>query len=174
MFLGGPKGVDGFPNGHPNLSGSHPRLLKDFPRGILIIEMLSASFQPKEVKDEVAKDVKRLSDVGEAPYMVSLDLEGRGGGGGHLLSRRRLHPTRQMAKKKWCHWVFPIFARHNRRPPKPIWQGDTREDNVEGIRGPLPCKPCTWGGSPCIATRCLLRGPNLRWAIWKGLWGCWL
>jgi hypothetical protein len=81
MFLGGPKGVDGFPNGHPNLSGSHPRLLKDFPRGILIIEMLSASFQPKEVKDEVAKDVKRLSDVGEAPYMVSLDLEGRGGGG---------------------------------------------------------------------------------------------
>jgi hypothetical protein len=38
--------------------------------------MLSASFRPKEVKDEAAKDVKRLSNVGEAPYMVPLDLGG--------------------------------------------------------------------------------------------------
>jgi hypothetical protein len=35
---------------------------------------------PKEVEDEVAKDVKRLSDVGEAPYpkapyMVLVDPE---------------------------------------------------------------------------------------------------
>jgi len=44
-FPGGPKGVDGLPNGHPNLNGSHPGLLKDFPRGIL-------------VKDETARDVK--------------------------------------------------------------------------------------------------------------------
>jgi hypothetical protein len=50
-------------------------LLKDFPRGILGIEMLLASLQPKEVEDEAAKDVKRLSDVGEAPYMVPLDPE---------------------------------------------------------------------------------------------------
>jgi hypothetical protein len=39
--------------------------------------MLLTSFRPKEVEDEVAKDVKRLSDVGEAPYMVPLDPEGR-------------------------------------------------------------------------------------------------
>jgi hypothetical protein len=47
-------------------------LLKDFPRGILVIEMLPASLRPKEVEDEATKDVKRLSDVGEAPYMVPL------------------------------------------------------------------------------------------------------
>ncbi len=75
-FLGGPKGVDGLPNGHPNLNGSHPGLLKDFPRGILVIEMLPASLRPKEVEDEAVKDVKRLSNVGEAPYMVPLDLGG--------------------------------------------------------------------------------------------------
>jgi hypothetical protein len=51
-------------------------LLKDFPRGILVIEMLSASLRPKEVKDEAVKDVKRLSNVGEAPYMVPLDPKG--------------------------------------------------------------------------------------------------
>jgi hypothetical protein len=42
-FPGGPKGVDGLPSGHPNLNGSHPGLLKDFPRGILVIEMLPTS-----------------------------------------------------------------------------------------------------------------------------------
>jgi hypothetical protein len=51
-------------------------LLKDFPRIILVIEVLSTSLQPKEVKDGAAKDVKRLSNVGEAPYMVPLDLRG--------------------------------------------------------------------------------------------------
>ncbi|CAK9880641.1 unnamed protein product [Sphagnum jensenii] len=43
QFLGGPKGIDGFPNGHPNFNDSHSSLLMDFPRGILVIEMLSAS-----------------------------------------------------------------------------------------------------------------------------------
>jgi hypothetical protein len=57
-FSGGPKGIDGLPSGHPNLNNSHPGLLKDFPRGMLIIEMLSASFRTKEVEDETAKDVK--------------------------------------------------------------------------------------------------------------------
>jgi hypothetical protein len=64
-FPGGPKGVDGLPSGHPNLNDNHPGLLRDFPRGILIIG-------PKEVGDETAKDVKWLFDVGEAPYMVPL------------------------------------------------------------------------------------------------------
>jgi hypothetical protein len=73
-FLGGLKGVDGLPSDHPNLNGSHPGLLKDFSRGILIIQMLLASLRPKEVEDKTAKDVKRLSDVGETPYMVPLDL----------------------------------------------------------------------------------------------------
>jgi hypothetical protein len=51
-------------------------LLKDFPRGILVIKMLPASLRPKEVEDKTAKDVKRLSDVGEASYMVPLDPGG--------------------------------------------------------------------------------------------------
>ncbi len=38
--------------------------------------MLPTSLQPKEVEDEITKDVKWLSDVGEAPYMVPLDLRG--------------------------------------------------------------------------------------------------
>jgi hypothetical protein len=86
-FPCGLKGVDGLPSGHPNLNNSHPGLLKDFSRGILVIEVLLTSLRPKAVEDEATKDVKWLSDVGEAPYMVPL------GGGGHLLSRRRLHPT---------------------------------------------------------------------------------
>jgi hypothetical protein len=64
--LGGPKGIDGLPSGHPNFNGSHPGLLKDFPKGTLVIEMLLAFLQLKEVEDEAAKDVKRLSDVSEA------------------------------------------------------------------------------------------------------------
>ncbi len=59
----------------PNLNGNHPGLLKDFPRGILVIKMLPTFFRPKEIEDEVAKDVKRLFDVREAPYMVLLDPE---------------------------------------------------------------------------------------------------
>jgi hypothetical protein len=50
-FWGGPKRVDGLNDGH---------LQKDFHRGILIIEMLLAFLQPKEVEDEAAKNVKRL------------------------------------------------------------------------------------------------------------------
>jgi hypothetical protein len=75
-FIGGPKGVDGLPSGHPNLNCRHPSLLKDFSKGILLIEMLPASLRPKEVKDETAKDVKRLSNLGKAPYMVPLDPGG--------------------------------------------------------------------------------------------------
>jgi hypothetical protein len=51
-------------------------LLKDFPKRILIIKMLPASLRPEEVEDKTAKDIKRLSDVGEASYMVPLDPGG--------------------------------------------------------------------------------------------------
>jgi hypothetical protein len=71
--LGGPKGINGLPSGHSNLNGSNPGLLKDFPRGILVIKILPASLRPKKVEDKTAKDVKQLSDVGEASYMVPLD-----------------------------------------------------------------------------------------------------
>jgi hypothetical protein len=51
-------------------------LLKDFPRGILVIKMLPASLRPEEVEDKITKDVKRVSDIGEASYMVPLDPRG--------------------------------------------------------------------------------------------------
>ncbi len=35
--------------------------------------MLSTPFWRKEIEDEAVKDVKRLFDVGEAPYMLPLD-----------------------------------------------------------------------------------------------------
>jgi hypothetical protein len=38
--------------------------------------MLPASLCPKKVEDKTAKDVKWLSDVGEASYMVPLDFRG--------------------------------------------------------------------------------------------------
>jgi hypothetical protein len=44
--------------------------------------MLLASLRLKEVEDKIAKDVKWLSDVGEASYMVPLDP----GGGGVIFS----------------------------------------------------------------------------------------
>jgi hypothetical protein len=73
---GGPKRINGLPSGHSNLNGSNPSLLKDFPRGILVIKMLPASLSPKEVENKTTKDVKRLSDIGEASYMVPLDPRG--------------------------------------------------------------------------------------------------
>jgi hypothetical protein len=73
---GGPKGINGLPSGHPNLNGCHLGLLEDFPRGILIIEMLSTSLRPKEIEDKTPKDVKRLSDIGEASYMLPLNPGG--------------------------------------------------------------------------------------------------
>jgi hypothetical protein len=51
-------------------------LLKDFPGGILVIEMLSTSLRPKEVKYKTTKDFKRLFDIGEVSYMVPLDPGG--------------------------------------------------------------------------------------------------
>ncbi len=59
-FPGGLKGVDGLPSCRLNFNGSHAGLLKDFPAGILIIEMPPASLRPKEVEDETAKDIKRF------------------------------------------------------------------------------------------------------------------
>jgi hypothetical protein len=38
--------------------------------------MVPTSLRPKEVEDNIAKDVKWLSDVGKTSYMVPLDPEG--------------------------------------------------------------------------------------------------
>jgi hypothetical protein len=147
--------------GHPNLNGGHPGLLKDFPRGILVIEMLSTSVWPKKVKDEIAKDVKQLSNVEKAPYMVPLDL------GGSFSLLKTASPSMTNGQERMTSLGTPHFCQSNRRPPKPVWRRDIRKDSVEGIQRPPLYKPCTWGRSPCIATKCLPRGPSLVWAIWE-------
>ncbi len=76
MVPSGPKGINGLPSGHSNFNGSNPSLLKDFPRGILMIKMFSTSLCPEEVENKIVKDVKWLSNVGETSYMVPLDLGG--------------------------------------------------------------------------------------------------
>jgi hypothetical protein len=75
-FSGGPEGVDGLPSGHPNLNDSHPSLLWDFPRGILVVEVLLPPLRPQKVENEVAENVKWLCSVGEATNVVALGLGG--------------------------------------------------------------------------------------------------
>jgi len=136
-YPGGPKRVDGLPSDHPNLNGSHPGLLKDFPRGILIIEMLLASLRPKEVEDESTKDVKLLSDVREAPYMVPLDS-----GGGVIFSLEDgFTQHNEWLEENDINERSPFIPNVIKSLPSPFGEGAT--DSVEGIGGPPLCKPCT-------------------------------
>jgi hypothetical protein len=127
--------------------------LKDFPRGILVIQMLSASLRPKEVEDEVVKDVKWLSNVRKASYMVTFDP------GGVIFS------------------LEDGFTQHNEWPgesdvigcapflpdiieslPSLFSEGTLKKTVLRGFGG---LKPCTWVRSPCIVARCLPEGPVL-------------
>jgi hypothetical protein len=63
-FLGGLEGVDGFPSGHLGFDDGYPGLLNDVLKGILIVKVLSASFELKKIEDEAMKDVERLPGVG--------------------------------------------------------------------------------------------------------------
>ncbi len=132
-YPGGPKGVDGFPSGHPNLNGSHLGLLKDFPRGILVIEMLLASLRPKEVEDEAAKDVKWLSDVGEAPYMVPLDP-----GGGVIFSLEDGFTQHdEWPKKSDVIGHSPFLPNEIEGLPSPFGEGTFEKTVLRGFRGLL-------------------------------------
>jgi hypothetical protein len=64
---------------------------------------------------KLAKDVKRLSDVREAPYMVSLDL-------GRVIFSLKNGFTQHdgWPRESDVIWCSP-FARCNRRPPKLVW-----------------------------------------------------
>ncbi len=70
----GPTGVNRLLGGHVDLNYGHPSLLQDFAKGILIVEVLSASLRLEKVKDEASEDVKGLPDVGVAPDVVALKV----------------------------------------------------------------------------------------------------
>ena len=129
---GGPKGVNGLPSGHSNLNSSNPGLLKDFPRGILIIEMLPASFQPKEVEDEAVKDVKQLSDVGEAPYMLPLDPEGVIFSLEDSFTKHDKRPGKNDVIGR-----FPFLPYVIEGLPSPFGEGTLEETMLRGFRGLL-------------------------------------
>jgi hypothetical protein len=66
--------------------------------------MLLASLCRKEVEDKIAKDVKLLSDVGEASYMVPLD----GGGSSFLL--KTTSPSMTNGQKRVTSLGAPHFC----------------------------------------------------------------
>jgi len=47
--------------------------LKNFVEGVAVIKVLAAPLEPKVVKDEAAKDVERLPEVGETVGVVSVE-----------------------------------------------------------------------------------------------------
>ncbi|CAK9224033.1 unnamed protein product [Sphagnum troendelagicum] len=64
-------GFDGFPSSHAHLNRGHPGLCKNAFDGVLVSEVLFASFGPDVVQDEASEDVQWLSWVGESADMVS-------------------------------------------------------------------------------------------------------
>jgi hypothetical protein len=130
--LGGPKGVNGLPSGHSNLNGSNPGLLKDFPRGILVIKMLPASLCPKKVEDKTVKDVKRLSDVGEASYMVLLDSRGVIFSLEDSFTKHEERPGKNDVIGR-----FPFLPYVIEGLPSPFGMGTLEETMLRGFRGLL-------------------------------------
>ncbi|CAK9236626.1 unnamed protein product [Sphagnum troendelagicum] len=72
--LNGLMRVNRLLGGHADFDSGNPGLMKDLSKIILIVKMFLASLGPKEIKDEVAEDVKGLPNVGEAPDVVSMEV----------------------------------------------------------------------------------------------------
>jgi hypothetical protein len=140
--LGGPKGINGLPSGHSNLNGSNLGLLKDFPRGILVIKMLPASLRPKEVEDKTAKDVKQLSNVRETSYMVPLDPRG-------VIFSLEDNFTQhdEWPGKSDVIWRSPFLPNVIQSLPSPFGEGTLEETVLRGFRG-LLCANLARGEDP--------------------------
>jgi hypothetical protein len=67
---------DSLPGGHAHLRRSFPRLEQDSFEGVQAIEVLSASFGPEIIEQEAPKNVERLSPVGGATRVVSMEVGG--------------------------------------------------------------------------------------------------
>ncbi len=67
---------NGLPGGHAHLRRSFPRLEQNPFEGVLAIEVPSASFEPKIIKQKAPKNVEGLSPVGEATRVVAMEVRG--------------------------------------------------------------------------------------------------
>ncbi len=64
------------PGGHAHLRRSFPRLEQDSFEGVEAIKVPSASFGPKIIEQEAPKNVKRLSPIGEATQVLTVEVRG--------------------------------------------------------------------------------------------------
>jgi hypothetical protein len=51
------EGIDGLPGYHPNLHCSDPSLLENIAGGVLCIKVHPTPFRPKEIKNEILKNI---------------------------------------------------------------------------------------------------------------------
>jgi hypothetical protein len=117
-------------------------LLKDFPRRILVIKMLPTSLRPKEVEDKIAKDIKRLFDVGEASYMVPLDP------GGVIFSLENSFTQHdEWPRKSDVIGRSPLLLDVKEGLPSPFGEGTLEKTMLRGFRG-LLCANLACGEDP--------------------------
>jgi hypothetical protein len=105
--------------------------------------MLSAFLQPKEVEDEAAKDVKRLFDVGEAPYMLPLDPWGGGGGGVIFYIKDSFTQHDEWPGESDIIGRSPFLLDVIKGLPSPFGKGTLEKTMLRGFGGLLHAKPCT-------------------------------
>ncbi len=67
---------NGLPGGHAHLCRSFPRLEQNPFKGVLAIEVPSASFGPEIIEQKAPKNVEGLSPVGEATRVVAMKVRG--------------------------------------------------------------------------------------------------
>jgi hypothetical protein len=67
---------NGFPGGHAHLCRNFPRLEQNPFEGVLAIKVPLASFGPKIIEQKAPKNVERLSLVGEATWVVTMEVRG--------------------------------------------------------------------------------------------------
>jgi len=73
MFSLMASGSNGLPGGHSDLGGGLPGLQEHSLEGVLVVEVPTAPFRPKIEKEEAPKNVKGLSPIGEASWMVTVE-----------------------------------------------------------------------------------------------------
>ncbi len=73
MFSLMASGSNGLPRGHSDLGGGLPGLQEHSLEGVLVVEVPTAPFRPEVEKKEAPKNVKGLSPIGEAPWMVTVE-----------------------------------------------------------------------------------------------------
>ncbi len=74
LILKLPRIFYGSPGGHADFDSGLPGLQEDSLERVLAVEVPSASFGPKIIKDQAPKDIERLSPVGEAARVVAVEV----------------------------------------------------------------------------------------------------